>query len=172
MTLKLSKSLYARSSSQYLIIFIFTITILLQVSNILIPLSVEATSSQNASILSGSRNQSSLRAGSQAGTCPTSIGIAPEADQNNLIEIGCVAKVFQNCQRFDTSLGYVLGSLRVSIKGISGNDCHIDLLYEVERGQSNMTCLIPLDRKPLWSNWKRGDGFDAIDDIINYCTRQ
>jgi len=143
-----------------------------QISEIPLSLSINATnvtSSQSSSILPGDMNKSSSQA--LYTSCPSFIGIAPEEGQSNSTEIKCIEKMLESCQRSDTSLGYVVGSLKVSIKGIGDNDCRISLLYDVERGQSNMTCTIPVDRMPDWRNWKRGDGFDAIDDITKYCTR-
>jgi len=155
------------------IFFVLTFT-LSQISDIPVSSSINVTnitSSTTLSTLPGDMNKNFSQTGARSKACPIFIGIAPEEGQNNLTEIRCIEKILENCQRFDTSFGYVVGSLKVSIKGITDNDCHISLLYEVERGQSNMTCTIPLDRLPDWINWKRGDGFDAIDDIAKYCTR-
>ena len=71
-------------------------------------------------------------------------------------------------------LWYILGSMRVSINGaiIDGDACSLSLEYEIERGQTNMTCMIPLVKMSSWTNWKRGDGYDAIEQISKYCSVQ
>ena len=80
-------------------------------------------------------------------------------------------KVLNKCQPFDVALGYVLGSMRVSIKGVinDSDNCSLNLQHEIERGQTNMTCTIPLSKMSTWTNWKKGDGFNAVDEISNYC---
>jgi len=116
-----------------------------------------------------SENQS--RASSQGTDCPTWVGIASELTQNNGSEINCLQNIFQSCQPFNVTLGYGLGSLGVSIKGIIDGDCRIGLEHEIERGLTNMSCTIPLDSMSAWKNWKRGDGLDAVSDIAKYCKR-
>ena len=107
-------------------------------------------------------------------TCSTWIGIALEEGSENDTDISCLQKVLGECRPFDVSLGYILGSMRVSIKGaiIDGGACSLNLEYEIERGQTNMTCMIPLVKMSSWTNWKRGDGYDAIEQISKYCSVQ
>jgi hypothetical protein len=107
------------------------------------------------------------------GNCSTWIGIAPEEGSENSTDIVCLNKVLERCQPFNATLGYVLGSMRVSILGLKGDSqCLLGLLYEIEGGQSNLTCSIPLAKIPAWTNWKRGDGLDTLDQIRNdYCIK-
>ena len=81
-------------------------------------------------------------------------------------------KVLDKCQPIDVTLGYVLGSMRVSIKGVTndGGDCSLKIEHEIERGQKEMTCMIPHAEMSTWTYWKRGDGLDAVEQIISYCT--
>lgn len=107
-------------------------------------------------------------------SCSTWVGIALEEESENDTDISCLQKVLEECRPFDVSLGYILGSMRISIKGVTidGGACSLNLQYEIERGQTNMTCMIPLAKMPSWTNWKRGDGFDAIEQINRYCSVQ
>lgn len=133
----------------------------------LVPLAL-ATSSGNDT--SNATSASELQNNKE--TCSTWVGIAPEEGSENNTEIPCLQKVLDKCQPFDVTLGYLLGSMRVSIKGVTNNgsnNCSLNLQHEIERGQTNMTCMVPLARLSSWTNWKRGDGPDAVDQIIKYC---
>jgi len=104
-------------------------------------------------------------------TCSTFVGVAPEGGSENNTDIPCMQKVLDKCQPFDLVVGYVLGSMRISIKGLTndGANCSLNLQHEIERGQTKMTCMIPLANMSTWINWKRGDGLDAVEQIIKYC---
>ena len=105
-------------------------------------------------------------------TCSTWVGIAPEGSPgNNTDDISCIEKVFEKCQPFDVSLGYTVGSMRVSVKGQTndGYSCSLSVEHEIEMGLTNMTCMIPLTQMVGWTNWKKGEGLDAIEQIVNYC---
>ena len=104
-------------------------------------------------------------------TCSTFVGVAPEGGSENNTDIPCMQKVLDKCQPFDVVVGYVLGSMRISIKGLTndGANCSLNVEHEIERGQTNMTCMIPLAKMSTWTNWKRGDGLDAVEQIIKYC---
>ena len=128
--------------------------------------SINVTTFENSTSQIGRPNENQTAA--QIKMCPTTTGIAPEESENNSTDIECLQNVFESCQPFDAFLGYVLGSLRVSIKGITNGDCYLNLGHEIERGQTNLSCTIPLDKISTWTNWKRGDGFDAIDQIAKY----
>ena len=100
------------------------------------------------------------------------MGVAPEGGSENNTDIPCMQKVLDKCQPFDVVVGYVLGSMRISIKGLTndGANCSLNVEHEIERSQTNMTCMIPLTKISTWTNWKRGDGLDAVEQIIKYCT--
>lgn len=105
-------------------------------------------------------------------TCSTWVGIAPEGGSgNNTDDISCIEKVFEKCQPFDVLLGYTVGSMRVSIKGQTNDSysCSVSIEYEIEMGLTNMTCMIPLTKMSGWTNWKKGEGLDALEQIVNYC---
>lgn len=103
-------------------------------------------------------------------SCPSWIGIGLDEASGNKTEIACIETILEGCKPFNYSLGYILGSLRISINGPTGEDaCSVNMYYEIERGQSNMTCVIPIDYLPSWTNWKRGDGLDSINQIVKYC---
>ena len=105
-------------------------------------------------------------------TCSTWVGIAPEGGSGNKTDdISCIEKVFEKCQPFDVLLGYTVGSMRVSIKGQTddGYSCSVNVEQEIEMGLTNMTCMIPLTKMGGWTNWKNGEGLDAVDQIANYC---
>jgi hypothetical protein len=135
-----------------------------------LPLALATTSSTNTTNYVNSTNASVLQNNNE--TCSTWIGIAPEGSSENNTDIACMQKVLNKCQRFDVALGYVLGSMRVSIKGVinDGGNCSLNLQHEIERGLTKMTCMIPLATMSTWTNWKRGDGLDAVEQIIKYCT--
>jgi hypothetical protein len=107
-------------------------------------------------------------------TCSTWIGIALEEGSENNPDIRCLERVLERCRPFEATLGYVLGSMRISINGLSNgrDNCILSLGYEIERGQTNMTCTIPITKISTWTNWKGGDGLDAVDQIRNYCVTQ
>lgn len=129
MTSTIVKSFYSAIKYSYLLLIFFVLIFALpQISEIPHSFSINATNStsfQNSSIRPGDMNKSFAQAGAQYTTCPSFIGIAPEEGQSNLTETKRIEKMLENCQRFDASLGYVVGSLKVSIKGISDNDCHL-----------------------------------------------
>jgi hypothetical protein len=135
-----------------------------------LPLALATTSSTNTTNYVNSTNASVLQNNNE--TCSTWIGIASEGSSENNTDIACMQKVLNKCQRFDVALGYVLGSMRVSIKGAINNsgNCSLNLQHEIERGLTKMTCMIPLAKMSTWTNWKRGDGLDAVEQIIKYCT--
>ena len=119
------------------------------------------------------RNSADFQARNE--TCSTWVGIPLEEGSENNTDIPCLQKLLEKCQPFDVALGYVLGSMRVSIKGLnssSGDNCFLSLKHEIERGETNMTCTIPLAAMSTWTSWKRGDGIDAVDQISNYCVVQ
>ena len=105
-------------------------------------------------------------------TCSTFVGVAPEGGSENNTDIPCLQKVLDKCQPFDLVVGYVLGSMRISIKGLTNDsaNCSLNVEHEIERSQTNMTCMIPHTKISTWTNWKRGDGLDAVEQIIKYCT--
>lgn len=137
-----------------------------------LPLTSATFSSNNVTRDTNSANLSGFKDRNE--TCSTWVGIAPEEGSENDTDISCLEKVLEKCQPFDVSLGYILGSMRVSIKGLTndGGACSLNLEYEIERGQTNMTCMIPLAKMSSWTNWKRGDGYDAIEQISKYCSVQ
>ena len=137
-----------------------------------LPLALATTSSTNTTNYVNSMNASVLQNNNE--TCSTWIGFAPEGSSENNTDIACMQQVLNKCQPFDVALGYVLGSLRVSIKGVinDGGNCSLNLQHEIERGQTKMTCMIPLAKMSTWTNWKRGDGLDAVEQIIKYCKIQ
>jgi hypothetical protein len=103
-------------------------------------------------------------------TCSTWVGIAPEEGSGNNTDISCIEKIFEKCQPFDVLLGYTVGSMRVSIKGQTNDGaCSLSIEHEIEMGLTNMTCMIPQTKMSSWTNWKRGEGLDAVEQIVNYC---
>ena len=105
-------------------------------------------------------------------TCSTFVGVAPEGGSENNTDVPCMQKVLDKCEPFDVVIGYVLGSMRISIKGITnyGADCSLNIEHEIERSQTNMTCTNPHTKIPAWTSWRRGDGLDEVEQIIQYCT--
>lgn len=105
-------------------------------------------------------------------TCSTFVGVAPEGGSENNTGIPCLQKVLDKCQPFDVVVGYVLGSMRLSIKGLANDsaNCSLNIEHEIERSQNHMTCMIPHTKISTLTNWKRGDGLDAVEQIIKYCT--
>ena len=134
-----------------------------------LPLALATTSSTNTTNYVNSTNASVLRNDNE--TCSTFVGVAPEGGSENNTDIACMQKFLDKCQPFDLVVGYVLGSMRISIKGLTndGANCSLNLQHEIERGQTKMTCMIPLANMSTWINWKRGDGLDAVEQIIKYC---
>jgi hypothetical protein len=134
------------------------------------PLTPGIMSSSNTTKYVNSTNASDRQKYAEA--CSTFVGIAPESGSDNNTDIQCIQKVLDKCQPFDLVVGYVLGSMRISIKGLTndGTNCSLNIEHEIERSQTDMTCMIPHTKISIWTNWKRGDGFDAIEQIIKYCT--
>lgn len=141
------------------------------VTSILVSFSLPSTLiAESNNTLSGENMVPSVQGAGSDGSCPSWIGIALDEASGNKTEIACVETMLHGCRPSNYSLGYILGSLRIFINGPSSEgDCSVNLYYEIERGQSNMTCVIPIDYLPSWTNWKRGDGLDSIDQIIKYC---
>lgn len=141
------------------------------VTTILVSFSLPSTIIAEANnTLSGENILPSVQGEGSNRSCPSWIGIALDEASGNKTEIACVETILEGCKPSNYSLGYILGSLRISINGPSGEgNCSVNMYYEIERGQSNMTCVIPIDYLPSWTNWKRGDGLDSIDQIIKYC---
>ena len=134
------------------------------------PLSLATMSSSNTTKYVNSTNSSAHQ--NYIETCSTFVGISPEDGSENNTDIPCIQKVLDECQPFDVVLGYVLGSMRISIKGETneGGGCSLNVEHEIERSQTNMTCTIPYTKISAWTIWKRGDGLDAVEQIIKYCT--
>src|SRR5262245_58643691 len=134
-----------------------------------IPLSSEGEFSGDSNMTNHNSNVSGFQP-----TCSTWIGVAVEEGLENNTDIPCLQTVFEKCQPFDTTLGYALGSRRVLVRRLTndGSDCSLNLAYEIEMGGSNLTCTIPLAKMSTWTNWKRGDGLDAVDQINkDYCNK-
>jgi hypothetical protein len=134
------------------------------------PLTPGIMSSSNTTKYVNSTNVSDRQEYTEA--CSTFVGVAPEGGSDNNTDIQCIQKVLDKCQPFDLVVGYVLGSMRISIKGLTNDsaNCSLNVEHEIERSQTNMTCMIPHTKISTWTNWNRGDGLDAIEQIIKYCT--
>jgi hypothetical protein len=141
------------------------------VTSILVSFSLPSTLIAEANnALSGENMLPSVQGAGSDGSCPSWIGIGLDEASGNKTEIACIETILEGCKPFNYSLGYILGSLRISINGPTGEGaCSVNMYYEIERGQSNMTCMIPLGYLPSWTNWKRGDGLDSINQIVKYC---
>jgi hypothetical protein len=53
------------------------------------------------------------------------------------------------------ALGYPVGSMRISIKGRGitndDDDCYLGVEHKIERGLTNMACVIPFDKMSTWT---------------------
>lgn len=155
---------------EFLIFCLVTSVLIVTLFVITFPLTSATMSSRNTTKYLNSTNASDHQ--NNIETCSTFVGVAPEAGSENNTDIPCMQKVLDKCQPFDVVVGYVLGSMRISIKGVTNNgaDCSLNVEHEIERSQTNMTCTIPHTKISAWTNWKRGDGLDAVEQIIKYCT--
>jgi hypothetical protein len=102
--------------------------------------------------------------------CSPIVGVPSVLGTENNTDVLCVEQLLNRCQPFKVLLMYTTGSINLAIEGLSVDlKCSIQLTQEIEMGQSNIRCLIPPVQISNWSNWKRGDGLDAIDEISTYC---
>ena len=157
-------------SSELVIFWLLTSVLIVILFVSTFPLSLATMSSSNTTKYVNSTNASAHE--NYIETCSTFVGISSEDGSENNTDIPCIQKVLDECQPFDVVLGYVLGSMRISIKGETneGGGCSLNVEHEIERSQTNMTCTIPYTKISAWTNWKRGDGLDAVEQIIKYCT--
>lgn len=89
-------------------------------------------------------------------------------DSNN---IGCMETVLSNCQSYSGVLLYGLGSMRLTINGKQDDQCLFDLVHEIEMDERQFKCTIPVDKMSGWTSWKKGDGLEAVKDILAFCNR-
>jgi hypothetical protein len=167
----LKRSPLASSLSRDFMIFAIGALLLLSIVTGDITL-VEFSSALPSNNMTLDRNSGNLSEFQESNeTCSTWIGIAPEESSENNTDIPCLQRVLEKCQPFNASLGYVLGSMTISIKGLTGEGaCTLSVVHEIEMGESKMICIVPQGKMSAWTNWKRGDGTDATEGILDYCT--
>ena len=110
---------------------------------------------------------------------PTAVGKAEATESQTELQCSedertrneCIEQIFESCHPIERlGFGYDLGSMSVSILGLDGDNCIVNITQVIEMGVRHHFCSIPLQAMGAWDSWRTSQsGESAPRDVIDHC---